>query len=243
MMKKSEIVFSTATWARTKKEKYVIEKTLSALGKYGFPVVVVDKKKSKFPIEKKKLKKSGCRVYKISGSFFQQRKLSFTEAAKLGKNVFWLESDKLDFVEYNMNDILGVFKRRQHRDFIIVPCHNRKSFLKYPKFQQIIENSINSILSEILGLKGVFTYGPFIVPSRFVPILKNINGNEFGWGVPIFFLFFAFVKKIQINMIPLNVNHPPDVQTKETLKILRLEQLKSCILAIEKSIKLFKIKT
>lgn len=241
-MNKDEIVFSTATWARTKQEKRIIEVTLLALGEYGFPIVIVDKKNSKFPINKAKFRSPLYRIYESSGSFFEQKKKLFFEASKIGNYVFWLESDKLDFVKRNIKEVLKNFKKRDDADFVLVPFQNKKSFFKYPRFQQIIEKGINSIFSEILGLDGIFTYGPIIFPSYFVKALKRIRGKEFGWGIIVFLLFFAFTKDIPIIMLPLGVKPPSDVQKDGDLKIFRLEQFKSYILAFQESIKIFKPK-
>ncbi len=240
-MKNVEVVFSTATWARTKKEKEIIEATLLALSRYGFPIVITDKKSSKFPVDKNILKGPIYNIYRVSGSFFRQKKKSFTEASKLGKYVFWLESDKLDFVKNNIKDILRVLKNRRRNDIVLVPSQDKKSFLKYPKFQQVVEKSISFILSDALKLDGIFTYGPIVFPSSFVKALKNVKGKKLGWGINALLFFSAFIKKIPIIVIPLKIIPPPDVQKDGNLKLFRLEQLESYILAIKEGIKLFKM--
>lgn len=228
------LVFVTATWARNEEEKIRILESVRALSLFNFPIIIGDRLDTRIPLADDLRKISNVSVIERHGSLYAQRADAYREAAKIGKNIFWIESDKRDFIEKELKNILAV------TDFeggILLPYPDRDSFQKYPQFQRTIEDCINSLINEFISINKHFTYGPMLFPSSIVSFLDKTN-NEFGWGINIFLAMIGYAKKISIKYVPIVVSHDKDVQIGEELKRFRLEQIKDYIVAIQEASKI-----
>lgn len=227
------ITFATATWARTTNERNIIIRTITSLSKFSYPIVIGDRNDTDYPL-KKDLQRIPNVVLVGGDNFNRQRVKCYTEAARMAKNIFWLESDKQEFVESHLQKILRALPSDEA---IVLPAPTRMNFSKYPHFQRVVENCINELITLYVGVKGHFTYGPVFFPSHLARFLEK-SSYSFGWGINAFLLVIASQQKIPIKNLFLRVDCPPDVQHNEELKQMRLNQLKDYIIALEEASKL-----
>ena len=136
-----------------------------------------------------------------------------------------------------LHDYAGIKDHSLHKENIIFPFPDQKSFSSYPPFQQLIENCINSLIKAYIPEGGHFTYGPMLLPSHLVHFLNDVR-ESIGWGINAFFAVIAHAKKIPQRNISLSVHHDPDVQEGEGLNRFRLEQLKEYIVALQEASKI-----
>lgn len=236
----NNLVFATATWARDLEEKHLIIESVRLINKYNFPIVIAEKINSDIPLIDE-LRKFSNVIIEYGDNFHEQRKKAFLTAAEIGENIFWIESDKVDFIKNHLLKLIDDFLNKKDKNIVIVPAQDDESFLQYPEFQQVIENCINNLISAILGINGRFSYGPLLFPSRLVSYLEKINNkSDFGWGIGAFLLVAAFKRKIPIKNIFLKINSPPDIQTGEELNQFRIKQFKEYLIAIEEAFKISK---
>ena len=228
------LVFVTATWARNEEEKTRILESVRALSLFNLPIVIGDRIDARIPLADDLRKISNVSVIERRRSLYAQRADAYREAARVGKNIFWIESDKKDFIEKELRNVLAT---ADFEDAILLPYPDKNSFQKYPQFQITIEDCINSLINEFIPVNKHFTYGPMLFPSSIVRFLDKTN-NEFGWGINIFLAIIGYAKKISIKYIPIAVSHDKDVQVGEELKRFRLEQIKDYIIAIQEASKI-----
>lgn len=233
-MSKTGVVFVTATWARTLEEKQAIIKGITLLNSFACPIIIGDKLTTTYPLIDDLRALPYVKIVQ-SDNFNKQRRGAFFEATKLGETLFWLESDKEEFIRNYVERILK--DHSLYKGNIVFPFPDQESFSSCPSFQQLIENCINSLIKAYIPEGGHFTYGPMLLPSHLVHFLKSVQ-NDFGWGMNAFFAVIAHAKKIPQRSVSLSVNHDPDVQKGENLKRFRLEQLKDYIIALQEASKI-----
>lgn len=228
-----KLIFVTATWARTPEERDRILETMRALNSLGIEIVIGNKTKTHFPLSKELSKLSMVHIIEAE-SFNAQRTLSFKEAASMAENIFWLESDKKEFVINHLSNILSSLALDTPQ--VVFPSPTRASFDKYPQFQILIENCINQLISASGAPALHYTYGPMLFPSKLALYLPT--DTEFGWGINAFLALVAKQKNVPVSNFEIEAEHDADVQMGETLTLFRLEQLKEYIIAIEEALKL-----
>jgi len=215
-----DIIFATATWARTQKESEVILSSLRSLSKFKKRIVVGDKSTSDFPLAKKLSEIPGISI--VSGETLDdQRREVYLEAAKIGKNIFWLESDKKFFIE---NELEKILTRDIPEEHIVIPFPDKHSFNAYPPFQKEIENCLNKIVGLYIHGDRHLTYGPMMFPSRLVEYI-GMSKKELGWGMNVFLAVIGSAQGMQLDYVEVVVPHDVDIQDGESLRRFRLEQV------------------
>jgi len=228
-----KVVFVTATWARTPEEESRIKKTLSCLANYKYPIVIGNK--SNTPISLEDFINSLPRTTVIKGNnLHKQRVNAYKKAKELGKNVFWLESDKKEFVKNHIEELLGLIDEEEK---LVIPGLTGKSFSNYPEFQILVENAINNIIGNLIGIKGHYTYGPMIFPAGLIDYL-NKTDKEFGWGINAFLLMLGYSEDMEIKQVEIDIKHDSDIQNGDEVKIFRIEQLKEYLTAFQEALKI-----
>lgn len=237
-MKKSELVFVTATWARTERERAAILETISALSAFGYPIIVGDKAESEYPLANVISRLPMVAVLR-GWSLHERRMMAYLSAARVARTICWLEGDKVEFAKDHLPGILMKFLKRKNKNVVIVPGQDDRSFHRYPEFQQVIETAINDVASILVGKRGRYGYGPMIFPARLVAYLKKIeSGIDIGWAINAYLLLVAKKKNIPVELISLRVMPPPDVQAREVLQVFRLEQLQHFIKALQEGVRM-----
>ncbi len=232
-----DLVFATATWARTQEEGEIIFSGLTSLSKFGAKIVVGDKSISDFPLAEKLSEISNISVIP-GGALDDQRRKVCLEAAKMGKNIFWLESDKKYFIENELKRILSKGLLNGH---IVVPFPDKHSFDAYPAFQKEIENFLNKMIGLYIPGDKHFTYGPMLFPSELVKYME-MSKKELGWGINIFFAIIGFARGMRVDCIEVTVPHDHDVQEGELLRRFRLEQAIDYMRSIQEASRLIENK-
>lgn len=225
-----DLVFATATWARTSEEESLILSNLESLSAFGKKIIVSDKAVSDFPLIQK-LSKIPDIIVILGGNFDDQRHKAYLKAAKLGKNIFWIESDKKYFIE---NEIERILSTNISERGIIVPFPDKSIFESYPMFQREIENCLNKLVGLYIPGNNHFTYGPMVFPSNLIKYF-GMTKKELGWGGNVFLAILGFAEGINLEYVKIKVSHDKDVQEGEALKRFRLEQLIDYVQSIQEA--------
>jgi len=224
-----DIAFVTAIWARTIKEKERITSTLKSLDALNYPIVAVERIDTEYPLTE--LKGLPNMVYSTATNFAAQRTSGYIQAAKLGKNLFWLESDKKEFIEKWVPELIKE-SLAAPRAFI-VPYPDAESFSGYPPFQRRIENALNVLLGGFIPGEHHFTYGPMIFPAELVSYVEK-DLKECGWGVNAGLAAMAAAKGIPFRYVQIKIAHDSDEgEEGESLRRYRLQQVIGYVQALE----------
>ncbi len=240
LMARADFVVSTVALARTKLEAKTILDTLRLLSKINIPIVVADGgSPKKFLNEIRKIHNVIIEKKK-KDDLFSQVKQSLYKASKLGRAIFYLESNKYLLVKTELPKILKKAKKIITKDpefGLILISRNKKSFETFPKFQRAEEQFLNKLTISLLHLKKTdYSYGPRILNSSHIKYLKNIHA-DLGWGWPSFILFTYHKLRKKIYSISVDGVCPVEerVENEEDQRY-RLRQLKENLKGIELSL-------
>jgi hypothetical protein len=106
---------------------------------------------------------------------------SIRRAADFGTPfVLYTESDKALFFELGLRD----FVQRAPAEVevgIVLAARSPESFETYPVMQRYTESVINHLCSEVIGVGGDYSYGPFLINHVLLPHLTHLH-PRLGWG-------------------------------------------------------------
>src|SRR5207248_7308524 len=114
------------------------------------------------------------------------------------------------------------------------------SFRTFPDFQQLTEGAFNALCGAIVGERGDYCYGPFLMNRALVPHLEGLR-PDLGWGWRPF--VFATAHQLGYRIVHRVDNLPcPREQrvNEESERIHRLRQLRQnvdgLILSFDRSV-------
>jgi len=230
-----KIAFVTLVYARTKKEKNDIVKTLRYLNTYGLPIFAANEKNAKYPLAQETKNLSNVKLLRASG-ISQRVKLAGKEAAKVADYIFYLEGDKYQFSRQAVAIILK--KIGSNAKGIWLPGRTAKSFERYPKYQKIIERGINNVMSATVGINGDYCYGPRIFPAKLIKYFDKPKIN-IDWGWQSFVIVLGRRLKMPVKFIYSDLTCPPDFNNdSEVIKLFRLEGFCQYLIGIEEALKI-----
>lgn len=215
---KSKVAIAAPSLIRTKEEEKIVIETISNLNLLNIPIIITDggsPKKAKSKIKKL----SNVTLYEAKG-LTNQLFTSFKQAQKIAENIFYLHTDKLDFSKNIARDMINKFEFQKKTIFI--PTRTKESFSTYPVFQQEIENFLNLFISDYIGIKNDYYFGPKIFPSSLVKHLDQVN-IDLGWGIEAFFYVLAKRLKLNFEFYTCFVNAPKDLGSVDEIKRYRLK--------------------
>lgn len=225
-----KICFATAAWARNEEERNRILDSVKLLSSFNLPISIsIKEDPNSLSLDELKIIPNIA----ISGgkTFFEQRINTFQKAAELGERIFWLESDKKDFIQGPLKYILE--RSKKIPSALLIPYPDEESFSKFPEFQRKIESALNLLISYYVPGGHHFTYGPILFPSILEGYLRLLPSGT-AWGmVNAFVPILASIKNVPIEFISVKVNHDSDVQDVNKIQLFRLKQMKEYISAVE----------
>lgn len=217
----NDIVLVGGSWIRTEEEKELVLETIQTLSSCGTPVVIVDRGS---PEEAKERIRSFPNVHFFEsteettiGQIIRANK----EAAKLGKYLFYTQTDKYDFVKTDVLRIMHFYSSLEEKGFCI-PSRTKESMQTYPEYQKTQEAFLNFFISDYVGIKDDYFAGPKIYPAKLVSYMDHIRG-EIGWGVEAYLYVLGKRLGLPFDFVPVMINSPKDIESSEKTKLYRLE--------------------
>jgi hypothetical protein len=234
-MDKSLVAVATITWARTPAEDERLRRSLERLADTGMPVAVAEAGTNPdFAEFMSRLSGFHVTVPRTRG-LIEQVTASIGLAAGFDTPfILYTEPDKGLFFGSPMQD----FVRRamdQGEDGelgVALAARSDESFTTYPPMQRYTEGIINQLCGDCIGLRGDYSYGPFLLSRVLVPHLGTLR-RELGWG----WRHFAFLTAHRLGLRVIHVTGdypcPPDQhQEDEAERRHRLRQLSENILGL-----------
>lgn len=220
-MIKQSLAISTVSLIRNKEEGKVVLETIKILSSLNIQVVIVD---GGSPGKAKdKIKSLPNIIFLERRGLTNQLKTSFKRGAEVARSLFYLHTDKLDFVEKYAQKLID-FHSTLKPETMLIPTRSTSTFKTYPAFQRKIEMYLNFILSDYLDKKADYYFGPKIFSSKLVPYLDKLQG-DIGWGIEAY--FYALNKRLRLPMkfYECEAATPKDIGSQEEIKRYRLKIL------------------
>lgn len=153
-------------------------------------------------------------------NFSERLVFGLNQAGQLGDTIFYLQSDKLDFVQRSAASLI-----RQYVSFttpgILIPSRTTETMQQYPAFQQTQEAFLNFIVGDYIGIVQDYFAGPKLFPAQLTFFLQHIQG-DIGWGVEAYLYVIAKKLNLPFHFFPIDMAPPQDVGDPTQIKASRL---------------------
>jgi hypothetical protein len=139
--------------------------------------------------------------------------------------ILYTEPDKETFFHRHLHD----FVRQAPSESgigIVLAARSTRSFDTFPPMQRYVESVVNHLCSEMLGVHGDYTYGPFLMHRLLASRALDAN-LQLGWGWRPFVIRGASEHRLRI--VHVSGDYPcPDEQDgeDESERRHRLRQLR-----------------
>ncbi|MGV3773735.1 MAG: hypothetical protein ACO1QB_12595 [Verrucomicrobiales bacterium] len=221
---------ATMTLARSPEEERQLREALSELKNTGLQVYVADGGSPAPFLDF--VKGLGFELLlPASRGLVPQILMSIREAASRSGKPFLLytEPDKTAFFRHSLPPYLNSFQEPKNFGCEIF-SRNSENFSTFPATQQYAERVINELAFDLMGVRGDYTYGPFVFPSHCISELDGIL-PEHGWGWRFFFFARLAKRGMGIYFKESGAPCPPTQRNENSLpeRIYRMKQLKQNI--------------
>jgi hypothetical protein len=178
----SQVTVATMTWVRTATEEMLLRRTLTSLAGCGLPVAVADRgTHHDFRHFLERFPQYSVTVPADTG-LVAQIKAGVRTAAAIDRShyILYTEPDKQFFFERRLEQFLE--SANDHPEAgIILASRSPESLLTFPPMQRYTEGVINRLCSELIGVSGDYSYGPFLLNRALVPSVESLEPT-LGWG-------------------------------------------------------------
>jgi hypothetical protein len=204
-----QIVVATITRARDAHEERLIGRTLAALAALGLPVVASDGGSSE-AFRQVVLQSPGVILAPPDHpGLTGQVKASVRRARESGRAwVLYLESDKERFVRESLRDFIESAGR--HADAgVVLASRSDRAFGTFPAFQRRTESAFNAVASEVIGIRGDYLYGPFLMRQSLAARVDSVAA-DIGWGWRPFIFARARLRADGVRLVDGDYACPPE---------------------------------
>ena len=231
-MDKKEICIATITWARNEIEEKLLKESLEKLATLAIPVFITDGGSASSFLEFLKRFPHFTILTTPDKGVQAQAIRSITGASETGVPfIFYTEPDKKDFFSKSLLPLLSKVDTGETTG-IILASRTPLAFSSFPSFQQMTETTINNCCAEVINKSFDYTYGPFLLNSKPVPYLNQLN-TDIGWGWRPYIFNIAHRLGYSVDAIDGDFNCPPDQREDDTKeRIYRMRQLEQNIRGI-----------
>lgn len=223
---KQPLAITMLSLIRSKNEEKIVFETVKTMSGFNVPIILVDGGSGE---QQKKYLQSlpNVNFYETSRglqALSKRLRIAFSEGARIARALFYVHSDKVDFAKNYMKKMIDHYQTLpQHA--MLVPSRTLKAFATYPLFQQHTEIFLNAMVSEFLGKKEDYYYGPKIFSSTLVPYFSRIKG-EIGWGYEAFMYMINKRLGYQTEFYEVDtIRSPKDVGRMNDINVYRLRIL------------------
>jgi hypothetical protein len=103
-------------------------------------------------------------------------------AAQFGRShILYTEPDKRDFFDARLSAFITAALNAGDNPGIVIAARSPGSFRTYPPWQRRTERIINGLCADLIGVKGDYSYGPFLMPAEMLPGVEELEAS-IGWG-------------------------------------------------------------
>jgi len=180
-MPNTTVAIVTMTWARTRDEEELLLHSLRIVATLGFPIALADREgRREFVDELARLPHS---VVVAAGErgLVPQIKAAFDGAGRYTPDLLlYTEPDKAVFFAGAAAQVVerGL---RVGVPALILASRSTASVATFPPMQQYTESVVNRLTGELIGERGDYSYGPFLMPRQLLPVVATLPG-QLGWG-------------------------------------------------------------
>jgi hypothetical protein len=180
-MNLSEVSISTVTLVRRDDEERLLRASLERLSRAGLKVAVSDGgSRCEFIDFLHTLESFTVVPPAASGLVGQVQASVRTAAAWHTPFILYTEPDKRTFFDGRLADFVASAPADASIG-VVLAGRDEASFSTFPAFQQRTEGAFNAICSDLLGERGDYCYGPFLMNRVLVAELSGVKG-DLGWG-------------------------------------------------------------
>lgn len=175
-----DLAVATMTWARTRDEEAVLERSLSALVAHGLPVIVADRSGS--ATFDTVLARLGVQIVRPAseGLVPQVQSAVAAAVARGSRRVLYTEPDKQFFFEHRLADFIACAPRDDDVG-VVLAARTDDSFATYPPGQRYTESVANTLCAQLTGAAGDYFYGPFVIGGGLAGHVASLPA-ALGWG-------------------------------------------------------------
>ena len=224
-MDKKTLSIATITWARDEAEEMLLRESLQQLAALEIPVFITD---------------GGSRqefldflqgyphfnVFKADAKgLWAQAKSSLEQAHNSGSAfILYTEPDKYNFFKKLLTRMLDEVAVEESTG-IIMAARSASGFSTFPAFQRMTETTINNCCAEVVGTTMDYTYGPFLLNSKLVPLMKQAK-EDVGWGWRPYAFIIASRMSYKVEAYVDDFSCPPEQRVDHpSERIYRMRQL------------------
>jgi hypothetical protein len=231
-MNPNDVTVATMTWVREEQDGPILRRSLQALSGLGLSVTVADRGTSHSFSE---FLRSLPRVHVIEPSepgLIGQVAAALEHAATFGTRfIVYSEPDKETFFTRHLSDFLRAAPDESDVGAVIA-SRSAAGFATFPRIQRYTETVVNDLCAEMIGGRGDFTYGPFVMARAVVPDARQLDG-ALGWGWRPFVFRRARRLGLRIAHVEGDYTCPSEQYVDdEQERIHRLRQLRENILGL-----------
>jgi len=225
-MNVNDVSIATVTLVRDDAEERLLRMSLQRVARTGMNVAVSDGGSRREFVEFLHTLDSFT-VVPPAGSGLVGQVSASVRAAAAWQTAFILysEPDKHVFFDGGLADFVASAPS-DTASGLVLAGRDERSFSTFPAFQQRTEGAFNTICAEILGERGDYCYGPFLLNRALVSRLDSMR-SDLAWGWRPF--LFASARRMGYRVLH-HVGHypcPADQRPEdETDRIHRLRQLR-----------------
>jgi hypothetical protein len=180
-MTAQDVVVATMTWARDEAEARMLQAALRTLGSQALTVVATDGGSSEGFLER--LNGISGLVLRRSSApgLVRQVKSSIAAALDAGAEaVLYTEPDKDWFFRHGVIRLIECW-RGAPQPSLVLAARSPASFATFPPFQRRTEGLVNDLCERLIGRRGDYSYGPFLMDRALAARVLAMPDN-LGWG-------------------------------------------------------------
>jgi hypothetical protein len=223
---RTDVVFATMTLARSTGEGVLLARSLERLASYGRPVVAADGGSTPEALARlSSLRGVEVMASRGASGLVGQIQTSLGAAARHGTPfVCYTEPDKEAFFTSGLAPFLDAAPRDPDVG-VVIAARSPASFDTFPPLQQYTEQAINDLVGEVVGIRGDYSYGPFVMSARVVPHVLAL-GLDVGWGWRHFAFVTAHRLGLRVVVAPGHYDCPADQRDENDAdRMHRVKQL------------------
>lgn len=221
-MRPTDLYISTITLARNEQEAELLKTSMRALALLQVPMAVADGGSPRTVVDFFARIPGVSLVSPLTRGLVPQVKASVRAALTSGRRfIFYTEPDKQRFFE---NGLVEFLRRAPDEDDVglVIASRSEASLATYPSLQQLTERAINQLTGQVVGQKGDYSYGPFVMHRRLAELVERLP-DSIGWGWRHALFALAQQEKFKVVLAQGDFNCP--VSQRDEDKDQRMNQL------------------
>lgn len=180
-MDRKNISIATISWARNEEEERLLRASLQHLANLQIPVFITDGGSNESFLQFIRGIPHFTLLQAKEKGVFAQARNSLAAAYETDRPfVFYTEPDKESFFQGAIQNLMDE-ARADDSLGIYLASRSGKGFATFPPFQQMTETTINNCCTEVTGKEVDFTYGPFLLNRKLIPLISQLK-EDVGWG-------------------------------------------------------------